>query len=185
MVDMMKDVVRRGSAASIWASGFKIPAAGKTGTTNDYSDVWFIGYTPDLVAGVWMGFDRPQKIVSNAQGGRLAAPAWLAFMNEAYQRRPTPPDWPRPEMIIARNVDWPTGLLAGPGCADSTAVTEYFIPGTEPVRECDSLSSPFAIPGAVGAQPGSTSTHPGADHASPMQVKRDTGRAVPNPFRIP
>ena len=76
MVDMMKDVLRRGSAASVWASGFHIPAAGKTGTTNDGTDVWFIGYTPDLVTGIWMGFDRPQKIQSNAQGGRLAAPAW-------------------------------------------------------------------------------------------------------------
>jgi membrane peptidoglycan carboxypeptidase len=67
----MKDVVRRGSAAGVWASGFHIPAGGKTGTTNDGTNVWFVGFTADLVAGVWMGLDRPQKIKSNAQGGVL------------------------------------------------------------------------------------------------------------------
>jgi membrane carboxypeptidase/penicillin-binding protein len=103
-------------------------------------------------------------------------------MNEAYQRRSAPSDWPRPEMIIARNIDETTGLLAGPGCPDSGIVSEYFIPGTEPVRECD---SPFALPGAVGAQPGSQGGQPGGDHTQPAQVKRDTVRPVPNPFRIP
>ena len=145
MVDMMKDVVRRGTAASVWASGFHIPAGGKTGTTNDYSDVWFIGYTPDLVAGVWMGFDRPQKIMSDAQGGRLAAPAWLGFMNEVYSRRSAPPDWPRPEDIITRDIDWTTGLLRNPFCPDSAVTTEYYIPGTEPTRECD-VHSPSTMP---------------------------------------
>ena len=110
---MMKDVVRRGSAASVWASGFHIPAGGKTGTTNDGTDVWFIGYTPDLVTGVWMGFDRPQKIQSNAQGGRLAAPAWTSFMSEIYQRRPAPPDWPRPEgIVVARGRSRPRACSA-------------------------------------------------------------------------
>ena len=146
MVDMMKDVVRRGTAASIWASGFHIPAGGKTGTTNDYSDVWFIGFTPDLVAGVWMGFDRPQRIMSDAQGGRLAAPAWLGFMNEVYARRPEPADWARPEDIISRDIDWTTGLLRNPFCPDSDVTTEYFIPGTEPTRECDVHSPITAQP---------------------------------------
>ena len=135
MVDMMKDVVRRGSAASVWASGFHIPAAGKTGTTNDGTDVWFIGYTPDLVTGVWMGFDRPQKIQSNAQGGRLAAPAWTSYMSEIYQRRPTPPDWPRPDGLVIREIDRVTGLLRSPFCPDSDVVSEFYIEGTEPVQQ--------------------------------------------------
>ena len=142
MVNMMKDVLSRGSAASIGASGFKIPAAGKTGTTNDYTDVWFIGYTPDLLAGVWMGFDRPQKIQANAQGGRLAAPAWQAFMTEVYQRRPQPPDWPRPEAIITRQVDDSTGMLRNPFCPANLVINEYFIEGTEPTKECD-VHGPF------------------------------------------
>ena len=85
MVSVMKDVVQRGTAAGSVGSQFHYPAGGKTGTTNDGTDVWFIGYTSDLVAGVWMGFDKPQKIKANAQGGILAAPAWTAFMNEVYR----------------------------------------------------------------------------------------------------
>ncbi|MBI2409302.1 MAG: PBP1A family penicillin-binding protein [Gemmatimonadetes bacterium] len=137
MVDMMKDVLRRGSAAgAVAGTGFSLPAGGKTGTTNDYTDVWFIGYTADLVAGVWMGFDKPQKIMSNAQGGRLAAPAWVQFMIEAYQRKPKPPDWPRPSSLVSRQVDDLTGLLANPGCPAGDAYYEWFIPGTEPIAEC-------------------------------------------------
>ena len=139
MVDMMKDVVRRGSAASVWASGFHIPAAGKTGTTNDGTDVWFIGYTPDLVTGIWMGFDRPQKIQSNAQGGRLVAPAWTSYMSEIYQRRPAPPDWPRPDGLVVREIDKYTGLLRSPFCPDSQVVNEYYIEGTEPVTQCSGM----------------------------------------------
>ncbi|HEY3287085.1 MAG TPA: penicillin-binding protein 1A [Gemmatimonadaceae bacterium] len=137
MVDMMKDVLRRGTAAGAIANtGFSLPAGGKTGTTNDYTDVWFIGYTADLVAGVWMGFDKPQKIMPNAQGGRLAAPAWVQFMIEAYQRKPKPPDWPRPSSLVSRQVDDLTGLLANPGCPAGDAYYEWFIPGTEPIAEC-------------------------------------------------
>ncbi len=136
MVDMMKDVIRKGTAAGSVGQYIHIPAGGKTGTTNDGADVWFIGYTADLVAGVWMGFDKPQKIMSNAQGGRLAAPAWTAFVREIYERKPAPPDWPRPAGIISRLIDEPSGLLHGPLCPLSDAYTEYFIPGTEPTKEC-------------------------------------------------
>jgi penicillin-binding protein 1A len=200
MVDMMKDVVRRGSAASVWASGFHIPAAGKTGTTNDYTDVWFIGYTPDLVAGVWMGFDKPQKIQTNAQGGRLAAPAWTSFMTEVYQRRPTPPDWPRPEDIVVRDIDRTNGMLRSPFCPDSVVVTEYYIPGTEPVTEC-TVHSPYATPmdssrpiagapqqGAIapmgGTAAGSASAvRPGAAPVPrPAAPKRDTARRPSRPY---
>jgi penicillin-binding protein 1A len=142
----MKDVLRRGSAAgAMAASGFRLPAGGKTGTTNDYTDVWFIGYTADLVAGVWMGFDKPQKIMPNAQGGRLAAPAWAQFMIEAYQRKPSPPDWPRPSSLVSKHVDELTGLLGNPGCPAEDAYFEWYIPGTEPLAEC--------APRAAGARP--------------------------------
>ena len=180
MVDVMKDVVRRGTAARIWSSGFHIPAGGKTGTTNDYADVWFIGYTSDMVAGVWLGFDQPQKIMSNAQGGRLAAPAWLGFMNEVYQRRPAPPDWPRPEDIIVREVDKTTGMLRNPFCPDSVVATEYFIPGTEPVGEC-TVHTPFGIQSPMDSA-GANMSPPGQPPRSP---RRDSTRAVPDPFRIP
>jgi len=95
MVDLLKEVVNSGSGITVRRNGFSYPTAGKTGTTNDYSDVWFIGFTTDLVAGVWMGFDQPQRIKDNAQGGQLAAPAWTSFMREVYARKPPPRDWPR------------------------------------------------------------------------------------------
>ena len=164
MVSMMKDVVVRGTGARIWSSGFHVPAGGKTGTTNDGADVWFIGYTADLVAGVWMGFDKPQKIKANAQGGELAAPAWAAFMTEVYRRKPQPPDWPRPDGVIVRQVDALTGRLANSSCT-SAVVTEFFVQGYEPTTSCTDapLVSRFTLDSARA------------------HVRTDTT----NPFRLP
>jgi penicillin-binding protein 1A len=95
--DMLQGVVRGGTATSaLRTAGFSLPAGGKTGTTNDYTDCWFVGFTRELVAGVWVGFDNPQTIKPGAQGGRIAAPAWAAFMREVYERRPSPGDWAPP-----------------------------------------------------------------------------------------
>jgi penicillin-binding protein 1A len=141
--------VRRGTAAgSVWSAGFHYPAGGKTGTTNDGTNVWFIGYTTDLVAGAWMGFDRPQKIKDNAQGGVLAAPAWTAFMTEIYRRKPPPPDWPRPISIVTRDIDISSGLLQTPYCPRNLVTTEFYISGTEPTRDCDK-HGPYANPGVT------------------------------------
>lgn len=136
MVDMLKDVIKSGSGVRVRMEGFTHPAGGKTGTTNDYTDVWFVGFTADLVAGVWIGFDQPKEIMGNAQGGRLAAPAWAGFMREVYERKPAPPDWPRPPGVLAIPIDPATGLRAGLGCISDSVRTEYFISGTEPLQEC-------------------------------------------------
>jgi penicillin-binding protein 1A len=160
MVDMMKDVIRRGTASgSVWGAGFHYPAGGKTGTTNDGTNVWFIGYTADLVAGVWMGLDKPQKIKGNAQGGVLAAPAWTSFMTEVYRRKPAPPDWPRPVTIVTRQVDSRTGLLASAYCPANQAYTEFFVSGTEPTQECATGFGP-GIPGVPQVRMSDTSSPP-------------------------
>ncbi|GAC1649272.1 MAG: PBP1A family penicillin-binding protein [Gemmatimonadaceae bacterium] len=190
MVDMMKDVIQRGTAYNaVYAAGFRRPAGGKTGTTNDGSDVWFIGYTADLVAGVWMGFDRPQKIKANAQGGILAAPAWASFMTEVYQRKPAPPDWPRPENLITREIDRTTGLLRNPFCPTNVVGAEFYIPGTEPVRECD-VHSPFtATPDSAHLVPRTDTTPvPGtrvAPGAVPAMRPAKPPRDTTSPFYIP
>jgi penicillin-binding protein 1A len=181
MVNMMKDVVLRGTAAGSVGSRFRVPSGGKTGTTNDGADVWYIGYTADLVAGVWMGFDRPQKIKANAQGGELAAPAYTSFMTEVYRRKPAPPDWPRPEGITTREIDRTTGELANPYCPPDVVMTEYFLAGTEPVQEC-TTHSPFNM-----GQPFDTTARPVVPGAPKpgtpgATAKRDT---TTNPFKIP
>ncbi len=136
MLDGMRDVVRKGTAASSVGRLFSVPAGGKTGTTNDYSDVWFVGYTPDLVGGIWMGMDKREKIMDNAQGGRLAAPAWTNMMKEIYERRPAPPEWPRPSGLTFTDVDRQTGGKFTPFCPkDSLAVQSYLV-GTEPKNFC-------------------------------------------------
>jgi penicillin-binding protein 1A len=153
MVSVMKDVVRRGTAAGSVGSHISFPAGGKTGTTNDGTNVWFIGYTSDLVAGVWMGFDKPQKIKSNAQGGLLAAPAWTAFMNEVYKRRPEPRDWPMPAGIVTRAIDVTTNMLVGPYCPRDVIGSEFFIPGTDPILQCDKHTGFYMDTLGVGAYP--------------------------------
>src|SRR5690606_26291095 len=99
LTSMLRDVVDRGTGSAVRAVGFTGPAAGKTGTTNDASDVWFIGYTPELVAGVWMGLDKPETIVRGASGGTLAAPVWGRMMRRIYADRPMPEEWMAPPSV--------------------------------------------------------------------------------------
>jgi penicillin-binding protein 1A len=173
MVSMMKDVNLRGTAyGAVSGAGFRVPSAGKTGTTNDGADAWYIGYTPDLVAGVWVGMDRPRPIKANAQGGELAAPAWTTFMTEVYRRKPAPPDWPQPAGVVAVQLVAGTNLLHIPECVGAPVATELFVAGLEPVESCtpgvfygppgtnpadslaaDSLGTPFAPPARPGGDP--------------------------------
>ena len=107
MTDMLREVVDRGTGYAVRnpAVGrlpYDVPAAGKTGTTNDAADVWFVGYTPDLLAGVWIGFDNPRQIASGATGGGMAAPVWAQVMRKAYENRPAPGEWRRPRDVVTR-----------------------------------------------------------------------------------
>jgi penicillin-binding protein 1A len=88
---LMEEVLTRGTAASARSLGFKLPAAGKTGTTNDYKDAWFLGYTSTLTCGVWVGFDQPVTIIPRGYGAALALPVWIQVMNKAAQRYPPLP----------------------------------------------------------------------------------------------
>jgi penicillin-binding protein 1A len=150
MLDGLRDVVRRGTAATAVGSQFTLPAGGKTGTTNDYTDVWFIGFTSDLVGGVWIGMDKPQKIIDNAQGGRLAAPAWTMMMKEIYERRPAPAAWARPEGLVVVDVDRQTGAKFTPFCPKDSLEVGSFLPGTEPTQFCP-IHNPWG--GAGGTNP--------------------------------
>src|SRR2546423_12405678 len=85
---LMEEVLTRGTAASARSLGFKLPAAGKTGTTNDYKDAWFVGYTSTMTCGVWVGFDQPVTIIPHGYGAALALPVWVQVMNKAAQRYP-------------------------------------------------------------------------------------------------
>jgi penicillin-binding protein 1A len=135
---LMQDVVDRGTGHRVRAAGlpYSVPAAGKTGTTNDAADTWFVGVTPDLAAGVWIGFDRPQRIMVGADGGRLAAPVWGRALAAYYRKHPAPGQWARPIDLVSATIDPQTGLLATSACPQESRVTEWFLPGTEPHEYC-------------------------------------------------
>lgn len=134
---LMEDVIDRGTGTAVRNAGFWLPAAGKTGTTNDAKDVWFVGMTPDLAAGVWLGFDQPAQILPNAFGGTLAAPVWAATMKAAYETRAAPAAWTAPATLVSAPIDATTGQLATPGCPPADVRIEYFAAGSEPGDYCD------------------------------------------------
>lgn len=130
---MMMDVATRGSGtAARRLVPASIPVAGKTGTTNDNVDVWFVGMTPGLVAGVWLGFDQPKTITPGAVGGLLAAPIWGEMVGRYYAGRSVAGWGAPPDGLIYAELDRDTGLLATPDTPVSKRYYEYFIEGTEP-----------------------------------------------------
>ena len=132
--DMMRDVVERGTATAIRRIlPGDVPVAGKTGTTDDNTDVWFVGMTPDIVAGVWLGFDRPQTIAAhNVAGGSLAAPVFARMIDRGGYARASD-EWSTPPTGVATAVlDRQTGKLASETTPADRRYVEYFISGTEP-----------------------------------------------------
>lgn len=127
MTSLLQSVVQEGTGRAAAALG--VPCAGKTGTTNDFHDAWFIGYTPDRITGVWMGFDRPRSLGPGETGGRLAAPVWVDFMKRVLPHGRAR-EFPAPPGIVFARIDTQTGLLAGPMSA--SARLECFRMGTEP-----------------------------------------------------
>jgi penicillin-binding protein 1A len=135
-VDMMRDVVDAGTGASVRRAGFALPAAGKTGTTNESKDVWFVGMTPELVGGVWLGFDRPASIMPNASGGLMAAPIWAEVMNAAYEGRPSPGGWAAPDGVVSVAIDVHSGHKATGNCPEESVRDQFFLAGTAPTEYC-------------------------------------------------
>ncbi|PIE18532.1 MAG: penicillin-binding protein [Proteobacteria bacterium] len=127
LASMMQSVVREGTARRARRLGR--PVAGKTGTTNNYKDAWFAGFTPQLVTVVWVGFDRPRPLGRQETGGRAALPIWIRFMRRALRGKPKLP-FRQPAGVVVQRIDPKSGLLAPVGAAD--AVEEVFVSGTEP-----------------------------------------------------
>lgn len=134
LTSMLQSVINHGTGRAIRDYGVKGLVAGKTGTTNGGTDVWFIGYTPTVIAGFWFGFDTPAQISHDASGGRLAAPAWAEFYMNGWRETATPNAWTPPPGMTRRVIDPQTGYLAGEWCPIKQQ--EYFKPGTEPHVEC-------------------------------------------------
>jgi penicillin-binding protein 1A len=142
MTNLMKEVVAYGTGHDAKALGRA--AAGKTGTTSDYIDAWFMGFTPNVVTGVWVGFDNQKTIGKNETGARAALPIWLAFMKDAVKNYPDS-DFIIPAGVTFASIDAQSGKLAPAN--SSRAIKEAFIEGTEPKQAADTSSGDSETPG--------------------------------------
>jgi penicillin-binding protein 1A len=133
VTSMLRSVVDEGTGYYIRDLGVYGPVAGKTGTTNNGADVWFVGYTPTVLAGFWFGYDTPRSLGGGASGGRLAAPAWASFYRRGWEGNEDG-EWEVPDGVVEERIDAENGLLAGEYCP--TVRTEYFREGTEPSEYC-------------------------------------------------
>ena len=133
MTSMMQSVMDHGTGFPARARGFTIPAAGKTGTMDNYVDAWFVGFVPSLVCGVWVGFDEKKPIGRGMTGAMAALPIWTDFMIGATRAKPVE-DFPMPAGTLSRIVCAETGMLATESCPNTT--TEIFAEGAEPTEYC-------------------------------------------------
>ncbi len=161
---LMTSVVDHGTAQRAKVLGR--PVAGKTGTSNDAKDTWFAGFSPDIAAVVWVGFDDSKSLGGSEAGGVTALPAWVSFMKVAQEGRPKS-DFPRPGGIVEARIDTHSGKLAYPG--DEDVMTEVFLAGTEPTE----VSEPYAADGGAdgGGAPGAMA--PDARAQSPLSAQEE------------
>ncbi len=146
MTSLLKGVVDHGTAYPIRSWGFLNPCGGKTGTTDDYRDAWFIGYTPKLVLGVWTGFDNNTSLGSGMTGSYATLPIWIPIMKKAVDMQmrageDVNVDFPQPDGIVEVNISKQRGFL--PKYMNETVIKEYFIDGTQPTVQSDSLKYNF------------------------------------------
>lgn len=133
LTNILQGVIERGTATRVRSLGFKGDVAGKTGTTDEARDAWFIGFTPDLVAGVWVGFDDNKRV--GLTGGAAAVPIWTDFMKCASDFSDPLPFIPPPSVTVA-SIDSGSGKLASTECPEGDRVEEVFVKGTEPIELC-------------------------------------------------
>jgi 1A family penicillin-binding protein len=141
---MLKDVMVYGTAKNLEKFSRERPSAGKTGTTSDYRDAWFVGYTPQLITGVWVGYDKPRPGGKFFTGGTVSAPIWGRFMRSIEASKPVA-DFTKPDTVVPVSIDPATGFLATPDCPVKRE--EFFVEGTQPTNYCpehggDSPGSP-------------------------------------------
>jgi penicillin-binding protein 1B len=132
VTNMMRSVIDEGTGAGVRGAGFTLDAAGKTGTTNDLRDAWFVGFTPTLLTVVWVGYDENQPL--GLSGSQAALPIWVEFMNRALAGTPSLPFAP-PDGVTFVDIDKDTGRLATPACP--RVLSEAFLAGTEPLEPCE------------------------------------------------
>jgi len=132
MTDVLKGVVTQGTG---WRAGFGRPAAGKTGTTDEDRDAWFVGYTPEIVGALWMGYDDNQSM-DDIFGGTYCAPIWKQTVSAWLEGKPVR-DWEEPDGMVHTVVCAKSGLLPGPNCPQEHLREEIFIEGRQPIRTCD------------------------------------------------
>jgi penicillin-binding protein 1A len=139
---MLQSVVDGGTGRTLRDLGVRGPVAGKTGTTNEGNDVWFVGYTPTMVAGFWFGYDTPRSLGDGASGGRLAAPAWASFYLRGW-REGVGTGWRVPAGLVSVTIDATNGQLANEWCP--VTQREWFRTGSEPTQVCQDHHETFDL----------------------------------------
>jgi penicillin-binding protein 1A len=178
MTEIMEGVVQRGTATRLKV--LNRPIAGKTGTTNNYKDAWFVGYTPDMAFGVYVGFDQPAPMGHGETGGSLAVPIIRDFVREALVDAPPVPFRAPPGALLVR-VNHKSGLPAGAG--DKTAILEVFKPGQEPygavARDAEGGGEDMGDQDDMGTASVEPAPAPGPQGAVPQPRPRSTMAAPP------
>jgi 1A family penicillin-binding protein len=182
---MLQDVMTYGTAKGLKRFGHERPSAGKTGTTDDYRDAWFIGYTPQVVTGVWVGYDKPKPGGKGFTGGAIAAPIWEQFMRPALAGKGAV-DFPQPERVVRVIIDPETGYAANRDCPEKR--DEFYLIGTQPEKSCPLHGGPpveqppLSLPDGNGADDGRDDAVESNQPVAPEnQPEQDTPLQLPAP----